>query len=112
MSAVVQLNAEVTLVAVAPPVLQTRAPTGKSLGPVVTSLLSRPTMFQVSGVTVKMAAAGIGAVGAAGRDCALSVAITKKLLKTRSRREARIFLNILGYQSSIPAQDKTLVVSG
>ena len=35
------------------PVLQTRAPTGNLFGPSVTSLLSRPTMFQPSGVMVR-----------------------------------------------------------
>lgn len=59
-SAVSQTNADVTLVAAVSPVLQTRAPTGKFSGPVVTSLESSPTTFQVMGVIVRFAAASAG----------------------------------------------------
>src|SRR6266446_7819519 len=40
--------------------LQTRAPTGKSFGPEVGLLLSRPTTFHVIGVTVSVAWAKTG----------------------------------------------------
>src|SRR5512146_331498 len=40
--------------------LQTRAPTGKNSGPEAGLLLSSPTTFQVSGVTVSVAWAAIG----------------------------------------------------
>src|SRR5215213_4617581 len=46
-----------TLLSVVPPVLQTRAPTGKTLGPSFTLLLSRPTTFQVVGVMESCACA-------------------------------------------------------
>lgn len=52
-----QTNVETTLVAATSPVLQTRAPTGKLFGPVLTLLLSSPTTFHVSGVIVRIAAA-------------------------------------------------------
>jgi hypothetical protein len=51
-----QTKSTVTLVVAV--VLQTRAPTGKNSGPVAGVLLSSPTMFQVSGVTDRAAAAG------------------------------------------------------
>lgn len=50
----------VTFDADASPVLQTRAPTGKLLGPTLTLLLSKPMMFHVMGVMVKFAAAYAG----------------------------------------------------
>src|SRR6185503_7482506 len=43
------------------PVLQTRAPIGKFCGPAAGLLLSRPTTFQVSGVTLSVACAASGA---------------------------------------------------
>jgi hypothetical protein len=52
-----QTNADVTFVAGASPVLQTRAPTGKWFGPTLTALLSRPMTFQEIGVTERLAAA-------------------------------------------------------
>lgn len=53
----VHVNVAVTLVATAPPVLQTRAPTGKSFGPTLTLLLSSPITFHVRGVTDNVVAA-------------------------------------------------------
>jgi hypothetical protein len=54
--AVSKTNADCTFVAAVSPVLQTRAPTGKVLGPVVTSLLSSPMTPQVMGVIVSAGA--------------------------------------------------------
>src|SRR3982751_5482427 len=45
-----QMKFATTLLSVAPLVLQTLAPTGKTLGPSVKLLLSRPMTFQVFGV--------------------------------------------------------------
>ncbi len=59
-SGVSQKNVDVTLVAGVSPVLQTRAPTEKFSGPVVTSLESSPTTFHVMGVMVRFAAAKAG----------------------------------------------------
>ena len=56
-----QTKAEVTFVAGASPVLQTRAPTGKWFGPTLTLLLSSPMTFQVSGLMERLAAAKAGA---------------------------------------------------
>ena len=58
--AVSQTKADVTLVASVSPVLQTRAPTGKLFGPVVTSLESSPTTFHVIGVMVRIGCARAG----------------------------------------------------
>src|ERR1700693_2805714 len=53
-----QIQLTATLVVAA--LLQTRAPTGKSFGPDNGLLLSRPTTFQVIGVTVSVAWAKTG----------------------------------------------------
>jgi hypothetical protein len=45
-------NADWTFIAAVVPTLHTRAPTGKTLGPTVTSLLSSPTTPQVIGAIV------------------------------------------------------------
>src|SRR4051812_39569416 len=52
-----QMKLAVTLLSAAPLVLQTRAPTGKTLGPSLTLLLSRPMTFQVVGVMESCACA-------------------------------------------------------
>ena len=51
---------QLTATLVVATLLQTRAPTGKNFGPAVGLLLSRPTTFQVRGVTVSVACANIG----------------------------------------------------
>jgi hypothetical protein len=53
---------QLTATLVVATLLQTRAPTGKSFGPEVGLLLSRPTTFQVIGVTVSVAWANIGTI--------------------------------------------------
>ena len=50
-----QVKVAVTLVTAAPPVLQTRTPTGYEAGPALGLLLSRPMTFHVVGVSVKPA---------------------------------------------------------
>src|SRR3954469_17140164 len=55
-----QTNAVDALVALVPPVLQTRTPTGDCLGPSVGLLLSSRTTFQLIGVMVRVAAPWAG----------------------------------------------------
>jgi hypothetical protein len=67
-SLVSQTKSAITLVNVSPAVLvlHTRTPTGKLFGPTFTLLLSKPTTFQVIGVTVRLAVANTLAAVSAG----------------------------------------------
>src|SRR5262245_16445448 len=60
-------NTKLTATLVVATLLQTRAPTGKRCGPAAGLLLSRPTMFHVTGVTVSVAKAGAAETIAASR---------------------------------------------
>jgi hypothetical protein len=76
----------VTAVADVVPVLHTRAPTGKSVGPVDGLLLSSPSTFHVTGVIVKT---GEAAAGEAVTASAVELASTARAATSPRRRAGR-----------------------
>ena len=78
-----QANEAVTSVAAVDPGLHTRAATGYTLGPAVTSLLSRPITSHVSGVTVSCAGAALTGTTMDARRIATAASI----VGSRKRRD-------------------------
>ena len=78
-----QTNDAVTSLAAVDPGLHTRAATGKTLGPAVTSLLSRPITSHVSGVTVSCAGAALTGTTMDARRIATAASV----VGSRKRRD-------------------------
>ena len=91
-----QVSEALTDVAV-PPAAHTRVPTGNRLGPVVTSLLSRPTTSHVMGLIVRLTAAAAG--------CAESGAMEIATPASRAARRVMVRLTL-----STPRPDQVRVL--
>src|SRR5205807_2308545 len=80
---------------------QTLTPTGYWFGPLVGLLLSRPTMFQVIGVMVSVAAACAGAAGSSHAHAARAGARAKRTAGDRRPNITRSSLNSTPHRSIV-----------
>ena len=96
MLALAESNDHATETFVVATLLQTRIPTGKSLGPEGGLLLSSPMVFQLIGVTVKVAPAG----AAARRRNPMAPATAKRILARMCNRVPKL---LLGFAKKSPS---------